>query len=71
MAGRLATDADGSFFIACNDAGVDFVHAVARGLSLADVVVRYSDVQDAIKELFLLNGVVNLVSCASPLVAVQ
>lgn len=65
LAGRLAADADGPYFIACTDAGVDFVRAVAPGLSSTDVAVRDSDVPDVIKELFLLNGVVNLVGCST------
>lgn len=64
LAGRLSTDPDGSYFIDCNDAGADFVQAVAPGLSIADIAGYDCDVPDVTDELFHLNGVTSLEGCS-------
>ena len=69
LAGRLTTLADGVIYVDCNDAGVEFIEASADGLSVAEIIA--SDVPPVVKQLFALNGALNLEGHSLPLLAVQ
>lgn len=77
LAGRLSTDADDVVYIDCNDAGVEFVHAVGNGVTVADVMGRspeqcYSDdVPAVVKEFFVFDCLVSYQGHFRPLAAVQ
>lgn len=56
LAGRLTTGADHRIFITCNDAGVDFIHAIAPTLVTSDVLpFSFSDVPKHFKQFFTLD----------------
>ncbi|KAK9127914.1 hypothetical protein Syun_016711 [Stephania yunnanensis] len=72
LAGRLATDADGFVYIACNDAGVEFVHANATHVSIRDAVPSgAADVPYAVKEFFTFDGAISYNGHFKPIAAVQ
>ncbi|KAK1587914.1 hypothetical protein Q3G72_018203 [Acer saccharum] len=74
LAGRLATikhdDNTTSFFIDCNNEGAQFVHAVADGVSVADIIQPIY-VPKIVYSFFQLNGVGNYEGTSKPLLAVQ
>ncbi|KAA8539629.1 hypothetical protein F0562_026321 [Nyssa sinensis] len=70
LAGRLITDADGYIFIACNDAGVDFIHANAAHIFIRDILSP-TDVPESIKEFFSFDGTVSYEGHFNPILAVQ
>lgn len=74
LAGRLGTaineDGTASFFIHCNGAGAQFVHAAAPGLAVADVL-EPTYVPSIVHSFFPLNGVCNYDGVSEPLLAVQ
>ncbi|KAI9165954.1 hypothetical protein LWI28_023597 [Acer negundo] len=74
LAGRFATiehdDNTTSFFIDCNNAGAEFVHASADGVSVADIIQPIY-VPKIVYSFFPLNGVRNYEGTSKPLLAVQ
>ncbi|KAK0603179.1 hypothetical protein LWI29_002214 [Acer saccharum] len=60
LAGRLATvehgDETTSFFIDCNKAGAEFVHAVADGVSVSDIIEQTYVPDHIVYSFFPLNG---------------
>ncbi|XP_014496082.1 uncharacterized acetyltransferase At3g50280 [Vigna radiata var. radiata] len=70
FAGRLKTDVDGYVYITCNDAGVDFIHATANNISLADLLSP-SDVHPAFKHLFPFHQKISYTAHSSPIMAFQ
>ncbi|OVA17655.1 Transferase [Macleaya cordata] len=70
LAGRLTTDSDGFVHVACNDAGVDFIHANAGVVSIRDILSP-TDVPDSVKEFFALDGTVSFEGHFKPILAVQ
>lgn len=75
LAGRLAVvendDRTSSFFLHCNNEGVQFVHAVADGISVGDILKPINVPDDIIYSLFLNNGVLNYQGTSNPLLALQ
>jgi len=72
LAGRLVTLPDDRIVIRCNDAGVDFLHAVAPGLSLDDFLVPDADVPTKLtKDLFPMDQTVSYEGHRRPLTSFQ
>ncbi|CAL4946532.1 unnamed protein product [Urochloa decumbens] len=72
LAGRLVTLPDDRIVIRCNDAGVDFLHAVAPGLSLDDFLVPDADVPTKLtKDLFPMDRTVSYEGHRRPLTSFQ
>ncbi|CAD6235908.1 unnamed protein product [Miscanthus lutarioriparius] len=72
LAGRLVTLPDDRIVIRCNDAGVDFLHAVAPSLSLDDFLVPDSDVPTKLtKDLFPMDRTVSYEGHRRPLTSFQ
>ncbi|KAK2657512.1 hypothetical protein Ddye_010564 [Dipteronia dyeriana] len=75
LAGRLATvehgDETTSFFIDCNNAGAEFVHAIADGVSVSDIIEQTYVPDHIVYSFFPLNGVRNYEGTSKPLLAVQ
>ncbi|KAK4437057.1 putative acetyltransferase [Sesamum alatum] len=74
LAGRLGTiendDNTTCFFIDCNNAGVEFTHAIVGAMSVSDILGP-TYVPQIVSSLFPLNGVVNCEGVSKPLLAVQ
>ncbi|KDP31965.1 hypothetical protein JCGZ_12426 [Jatropha curcas] len=74
LAGRLATvehdDNTVSFFIDCNNSGVQFIHAVADNITISDILEPIY-VPSIVHSFFPLNGMKNYHGISKPLVAVQ
>lgn len=74
LAGRLAAvehdDNTVSFFIDCNNAGAQFVHAAADGVTMADILQPVY-VPPILHSFFPLNGFLNYEAVSKPLLAVQ
>ncbi|XP_052200572.1 uncharacterized acetyltransferase At3g50280-like [Diospyros lotus] len=74
LAGRLGVsrNADGtsSFFVHCNNAGADFVHAAADNVTVADILEPVF-VPRIVHSFFPLNGLRNIHGVSDPLLAVQ
>ncbi|KAM1038568.1 hypothetical protein FF1_033234 [Malus domestica] len=76
LAGRLAItenedDNTTSFSVDCNGAGAQFVHAVADGVTVADILDPVLVPSDIVHSFFFLNGVLNYEGVSEPLLAVQ
>ena len=75
LAGRLVRvencDDTVSFFVHCNSAGAMFVHAIADGLSVADVLEPVNIPGDVVYSFFPMNGATNVEGVSKPLLAVQ
>jgi hypothetical protein len=76
FAGRLATIENNdnntvSYFIHCNNAGAQFVHALAIGVSVADILEPVYVPQELVHSFFPLNGVRNYEGISKPLLGVQ
>ncbi|PIN05573.1 Shikimate O-hydroxycinnamoyltransferase [Handroanthus impetiginosus] len=74
LAGRFSTvkndDNTTSYFIDCNNAGVEFTHAVAGGVSISDILEpKY--IPEIVSSLFPLNGFRNYEGVSKPLLGVQ
>ncbi|CAN6471388.1 unnamed protein product [Victoria cruziana] len=70
LAGRLRTDADGYVYVESDGSGVPFVHAVAPGLKVGDVLAP-RDVPEFVGEFFAMDGAVSYEGHFRPLAAVQ
>ncbi|XP_010256629.1 PREDICTED: BAHD acyltransferase DCR [Nelumbo nucifera] len=70
LAGRLTTDDDGFVYIACNDAGVDFLHANAAHLTIRDILSPVH-VPDSVKEFFAFDRTISYDGHFMPIAAVQ
>ncbi|CAK7355078.1 unnamed protein product [Dovyalis caffra] len=74
LAGRLAMvehdDNTVSYFIDCNNAGAQFVHAAADGVTVADIL-KPVYVPPIVHSFFPLNGVLNYEGVSKPFLAVQ
>ncbi|KQK20086.1 hypothetical protein BRADI_1g52367v3, partial [Brachypodium distachyon] len=75
VAGRFVTDKDPcggcSVSIDCGGQGVELIHAVADGVSIADVIPPDADVPRLVQSFFPLDGAVNHDGHELPLLAVQ
>ncbi|KAK7390634.1 hypothetical protein VNO78_25972 [Psophocarpus tetragonolobus] len=72
LAGRLSTDSDGYVYIVCNDAGVDFIHAKAKHLTLNAVVSpSLLHVHPCFKEFFAYDMTISYSGHHNPLATVQ
>ncbi|BAT97246.1 BAHD acyltransferase [Vigna angularis] len=72
LAGRLSTDCQGYVHIDCNDAGVDFIHAKAKHLTLNAVVSpTLVDVHPCFKEFFAYDMMISYAGHHNPLAAIQ
>ncbi|CAK9319888.1 unnamed protein product [Citrullus colocynthis] len=70
LAGRLTTDPDGAIYLVCNDAGVDFIEAKAKHLSL-DSVLSPLDVPICFRAFFAFDRTLSYLGHNKPLAAVQ
>uniref|UniRef100_A0A0D9V7X3 Acetyltransferase n=1 Tax=Leersia perrieri TaxID=77586 RepID=A0A0D9V7X3_9ORYZ len=72
LAGRLVTFPDDRVVIRCNDAGVEFRHAVAPALSLDDFLIPDADVPTKLtKDLFPMDRTVSYEGHRRPLTSFQ
>ncbi|KAK2657508.1 hypothetical protein Ddye_010560 [Dipteronia dyeriana] len=75
LAGRLATienvDETTSFFLDCNNSGAEFVHAVADGVSVSDIIQQTYVPDLMVNSFFSLNGIRNYEGTSKPLLGVQ
>lgn len=71
LAGRLSTDPLGHVHILCNDAGVDFIEARAKHLTVRGVLSPDRDVPDCVKQFFAFDRTVSYNGHFLPLLAVQ
>ncbi|KAB2617813.1 hypothetical protein D8674_013682 [Pyrus ussuriensis x Pyrus communis] len=76
LAGRLAItenkdDNTTSFAVECNGAGAEFVHAVADGVTVADILDPVLVPDEIVYDLFSMNGALNYESVTKPLLAAQ
>jgi Transferase family len=71
FAGRFTTYPDGRIFISCNDAGVEFYHAIAPYLSLSSLLPPSSDVPKPINSLFPMDRTISYQGHFRPLAAFQ
>eukprot|EP01018_Ginkgo_biloba_P020391 Gb_28240 [translate_table: standard] len=69
LAGRLSTSPDNVWYIDCNDSGAEFIEASAEHVSLAEILVP--DVPPLVRDLFALDGALNLEGRFLPLLVVQ
>lgn len=70
LAGRFTTDSDGYVYLTCNDAGVDFIHAIATELNISNLLST-TDVHESFKEFFTFDRKVSFTGHFSPILAVQ
>ncbi|KAK7385745.1 hypothetical protein VNO78_31582 [Psophocarpus tetragonolobus] len=70
LAGRLTTHSNGYVYIACNDAGVHFIHANATALRICDLLSPL-DVHESFKQFFTFDTKVSYTGHSSPILAVQ
>lgn len=70
LAGRLSTDGDGYVYVACNDAGVEFIHARACNLAICDILAP-KHVPECVKKLFAFERTVSYQGHFQPILAVQ
>ncbi|KAK4437053.1 protein ENHANCEDSUSCEPTIBILITY 1 [Sesamum alatum] len=75
LAGRLGTiendDNTTCFFVDCNNAGVEFTHAVVVGAVSVSDIVGSTYIPQIVSSLFPLNGVANYQGVSKSLLAVQ
>ncbi|XP_058729074.1 BAHD acyltransferase DCR [Vicia villosa] len=72
LAGRLTTDSDGYIYITSNDAGVEFVHAKAKHLTINTIISpSLIDVHPCFQEFFAYDLPVSYSGHNIPLAAVQ
>ncbi|XP_038880895.1 BAHD acyltransferase DCR-like [Benincasa hispida] len=70
LAGRLTTDHDGAIYLVCNDAGVNFIEAKAKHLSL-DSLLSPLDVPICFRAFFAFDRTLSYLGHNKPLAAVQ
>ncbi|GLT70677.1 hypothetical protein SLA2020_427390 [Shorea laevis] len=74
LAGRFVATEHGddttSFYINCNNVGALFVHAIADGVSISDIIEPLY-VPSILHSFFPLNGVKNIDSTSEPILGVQ
>ncbi|KAL8247830.1 hypothetical protein R6Q59_009046 [Mikania micrantha] len=70
LAGRLITDDNGYVYITCNDAGAQFIHAIATHVTVSDIISPIR-VPDCVKGFFAFDGMVSYGGHFNPLLAVQ
>ncbi|KAF7131757.1 hypothetical protein RHSIM_Rhsim09G0112300 [Rhododendron simsii] len=74
LTGRLGftehDDSTSSFFIDCNNAGADFIHAIVDNVTVSDVLNPIY-VPRIVQSFFPLNGLPNYEGISKPLLAVQ
>ncbi|KAG5253320.1 transferase family protein [Salix suchowensis] len=70
LAGRLQTDPTGHVHIVCNDAGVDFIQAKARHLSI-HAILSPTHVPECFKGFFAMDKTLSYSGHSKPLMAVQ
>lgn len=76
LAGRLGItkhndeDDTSSFFVECNNAGADFIHAVVDNITISDILDPVY-VPRVVHSFFPLNGLTNYEGISKPLLAVQ
>ncbi|XP_023543866.1 BAHD acyltransferase DCR-like [Cucurbita pepo subsp. pepo] len=70
LAGRFTTDHDGAVYLICNDAGIDFIEAKAKHLSI-DSVLSPLDVPICFKSFFAFDKTLSYSGHYKPLAAVQ
>lgn len=71
LAGRFSTSPAGHIYIVCNDAGVDFVAASAKHVTVSDVLSPGKDVPLIFREFFVFERLVSYNGHHKPLAAVQ
>ncbi|XP_050380802.1 BAHD acyltransferase DCR [Argentina anserina] len=71
LAGRFETDSDGYVHIVCNDAGVYFIQAKAKHLTVNGVLPLNCDVPHCFKEFFTFDQTISYSGHDKPLAAVQ
>lgn len=75
LAGRISSiqndDKTSSFFLNCNGQGVQFVHALADGIAVADILNPLDIPHRILHSFFPLNGILNYHGISLPLLAVQ
>ncbi|KAM1353178.1 hypothetical protein TB2_032398 [Malus domestica] len=71
LAGRFETDDDGRVHIVCNDAGVNFVHAKAKTLSVDAILRPNADVPHCFRKFFAYERTLSYTGHFRPLAAVQ
>eukprot|EP00253_Pinus_taeda_P032621 PITA_32621 len=69
LAGRLITSSDGLLYIYCNDAGADFIEASAPDVGIEEVTSP--EVVPVVRQLFALDGAINVDGRFLPLLVVQ
>ncbi|KAG7017240.1 BAHD acyltransferase DCR [Cucurbita argyrosperma subsp. argyrosperma] len=70
LAGRFSTDADGYVYILCNDAGVEFIEAKAKHLTL-HALLSPLDLPVYFKDFFYFDRTISYSGHSNPLLAVQ
>ncbi|KAK7379349.1 hypothetical protein VNO80_04807 [Phaseolus coccineus] len=70
FAGRLETDPHGYVYIACNDAGVEFIHATAVHISVTDLLSP-SHLHPTFNHLFPFHHKISYTAHSSPIMAFQ
>nr|GMC59139.1 uncharacterized acetyltransferase At3g50280-like [Ipomoea batatas] len=70
LAGRLVTDSEGYVYVACNDAGADFIHAGATDVYVRDVIGGV-DVPEEVTEFFPFDRTVSFQGHFRPILGVQ
>lgn len=69
LAGRLITSSDGVLYIDCNDAGADLIEASASDVGIQEITGP--EVSPVVRQLFALDGAMNLNGHFLPLMVVQ
>ncbi|PPE02266.1 hypothetical protein GOBAR_DD00725 [Gossypium barbadense] len=70
LAGRLYTDPNGSIYIACNDAGVEFHHSTCATSFIRDVIAPVY-VPELVNEFFSFDKTVSYQGHFKPIMAIQ
>uniref|UniRef100_A0A1J3FMD5 Putative acetyltransferase n=1 Tax=Noccaea caerulescens TaxID=107243 RepID=A0A1J3FMD5_NOCCA len=71
LAGRFSTSPAGHIYVTCNDAGVEFVAASAKHVTVSDVLSPGKDVPLLVREFFVFERLVSYNGHHKPLAAVQ
>ncbi|KFK44567.1 hypothetical protein AALP_AA1G274300 [Arabis alpina] len=71
LAGRFTTTPSGHIYITCNDAGVEFVSASAKHVTVSNVLSPGKDVPLLVRDFFVFERLVSYNGHNKPLAAVQ